>query len=181
MPNTSDPDSGPTSAPVSGHDGPYPAPVEISRQPVRPEWIDYNGHMNVGYYGIAFDQASDVLLSRHLGVGVEHVEASGQGPYVLQSHQHYLNEMRLGEVFCVRFRLIDHDAKRLHMFGDMVSVDTGQLCATQEIMVMNVDHKTGRSADYPDWAQHRFARMKDDHAGLERPAQLGTTLGIRRK
>jgi acyl-CoA thioester hydrolase len=180
MPNTPDPDSDRNSAPVSGHDGPYPAPVEISRQPVRPEWIDYNGHMNVGYYGIAFDQASDVLLSQHLGVGVEHVEVSGQGPFVLQTHQHFLNEMKLGEVFCVRFRLIDHDAKRLHMFGDMVSLDSGQLCATQEIMVMNVDHATGRSAAYPDWAIRRFKQMKRDHCELEHPAQLGASLQIRR-
>ena len=175
MPDPKDP------APVSGHDGPYPAPVEISHQPVRPEWIDYNGHMNVGYYGIAFDQASDILLSRHLGVGVEHVQASGQGPYVLQAHQHYLNEMKLGQEFCVRFRLIDHDAKRLHLFGDMVLVDTGTICATQEIMVMNVDHATGRSAAYPDWALKRFERMKRDHCELEIPPQLGASLQIRRK
>lgn len=25
---------------------------------VKPEWIDYNGHMNVGYYHVAFDDAS---------------------------------------------------------------------------------------------------------------------------
>jgi acyl-CoA thioester hydrolase len=175
LPNFPDP------APVSGHDGPFPAPVEIPRQPVRPEWIDYNGHMNVGYYGIAFDMASDILLSRHLGVGIEHVEVSGQGPYVLQSHQHYLNELKQGEDFCVRFRLIDHDTRRLHLFGDMVSVESGNICATQEIMVMNVDHQTRRSADYPDWAIRRFAQMKSDHAGLERPPQIGSEMGIRRK
>ena len=169
------------SGPVSGHDGPYPAPVEISQQSVLPEWIDYNGHMNVGYYGIAFDKASDVLLSEHLGIGVEHVEATGQGPFVLQSHQHYLNEMRLDEVFCVRFRLLDHDAKRLHLFGDMVSQGSGKISATQEIIVMNVDHETGRSADYPDWAIRRFARMKAEHAGLVAPSQLGAALGLRRK
>ena len=170
----------PVPTPVSGHDGPYPAPVEITGQTVREEWIDYNGHMNVGYYGIAFDQASDILLSEHLGVGVEHVQATGQGPYVLQSHQHYLNEMKLGEGFLVRFRLLYHDTKRLHMFGDMVSVVSGAICATQEILVMNVDHQTGRSAPYPDWAIHRFARMKADHAGLEPALQIGTPLGIRR-
>ena len=169
----------PQPSPVSGHDGPYPAPVEIAQQSVRPDWIDYNGHMNVGYYGIAFDKASDVLLSMHLGVGVEYVEATGQGPYVLQSHQHYLNEMKLDEAFCVRFRLIDHDTKRLHLFGDMVSRQSGNICATQEVMVMNVDHQTGRSAAYPDWAVQRFARMKADHAGLVRPSQLGKALGIR--
>ena len=35
---------------------------------VRPEWIDYNGHMNVGYYLVAFDQATE-RLCEHFGVG----------------------------------------------------------------------------------------------------------------
>jgi acyl-CoA thioester hydrolase len=168
------------SAPVSGYDGPYPAPVGIEQQSVLPEWIDYNDHMNVGYYGIAFDKASDKLFSHHLGVGEEHVAATGQGPFVLQLHQHYLKEMRLDEVFQVRFRLIDHDAKRLHLFGEMVSMDTDAITATQEVLVMNVDHITGRSAPYPDWAIQRFARMKADHAALPGVAQLGAGLGIRR-
>ncbi len=167
------------SAPVSGHDGPYAAPVEIPGQSVLPDWIDYNNHMNVGYYGIAFDRASDILFSQHLGIGEEHVEATGQGPYVLQSHQHFLSEMHLGDRFSVRFRLINHDSKRLHFFAEMVSEEAGVLCATQEVMVMNVDHKTGRSAAYPDWAVRRFARMKADHAGLAPLAQLGAALGIR--
>jgi len=166
-------------APVSGHDGPYAVPVVIPGQSVLPEWIDYNNHMNVGYYGIAFDRASDVLFSEHLGVGAEHVKVSGQGPYVLQSHQHFLREMREGDRFSVQFRLIDHDSKRLHLFAEMALEGAGTLCATQEVIVINVDHKTGRSAAYPDWAVRRFARMKADHAGLAAPAQLGAALGIR--
>jgi len=167
-------------ASVSGHDGPYPAPVPTCRQSVLPEWIDYNGHMNVGYYGLAFDQALDVLFSEHLGVGAEHVRATGQGPYVLQSHQHFLKELRQAEEFTVRFRLIDHDDKRLHLFAEMVSDTSGDICATQEVMVMNVDHQSRRSAAYPDWAVQRFAQMKADHNDLAPSSQLGATLGIRR-
>ncbi|WP_146345827.1 thioesterase family protein [Phaeobacter marinintestinus] len=166
--------------PITGHDGPYPAPVEVQKRQVEQGWIDYNGHMNVGYYGIAFDQASDVLLSDYLGIGEEHAAASGQGPYILQSHQHYLREMLEGETFAVRFRLLDHDRKRLHFFAEMVSDRTGDITATQESILMNVDHGTGRSAEYPDWAVQRFARMKADHAGLEPSPQIGAPLGLRR-
>lgn len=169
-----------SSTPITGHDGPYPAPVEVQRRRVEGGWIDYNGHMNVGYYGIAFDQASDVLLSEYLGIGEEHVAAAGQGPYILQSHQHYLREMLEDESFAVRFRLLDHDRKRLHFFGELVSDRTGEITATQEVILMNVDHSTGRSADYPDWAIARFARMKADHAGLKPARQIGASLGLRR-
>lgn len=169
------------SAPLTGHDGPYPAPIVVPGQKVLAEWIDYNNHMNVGYYGIAFDKASDIIFSEYLGVGVEHVQASGQGPYVLQTHQHFLSEMRLGDEFSVRFRLVDHDAKRLHFFADMVSAHSGQVAATQEVVVVNVDHKTGRSAPYPGWAQARFAQMLADHNTLAASPQLGAALGLRRK
>ncbi|MFC3117428.1 thioesterase family protein [Jhaorihella thermophila] len=86
-----------------------------------------------------------------------------------------------GKDFSVRFRLLDHDAKRLHFFAEMVDDASGELCATQEVMVVNVDLGTRRSAPYPDWAQRRFARMKADHAGLPPAPQIGAPLGIRRK
>ncbi len=34
-------------------------PYVGARAVVRPEWIDYNGHMNVGYYHVAFDAAAE--------------------------------------------------------------------------------------------------------------------------
>ena len=35
------------------------APFRSSVTLVRPEWIDYNGHMNMAYYGVLFDEAAD--------------------------------------------------------------------------------------------------------------------------
>ena len=34
---------------------PIPAPFDRYRTSVRPEWIDNNGHMNMGYYVVVFD------------------------------------------------------------------------------------------------------------------------------
>ena len=170
-----------TQSPVSGRDGPYPAPIEVQNRKVEPDWIDYNGHMNVGYYGIAFDQAADVLYDDYLGVGTEFVAQHGQGSFVLQEQTHFLDELREGDVFSVRLRLIDHDRKRIHVFAEMVRESDGALCATQEAISMNVDHETRRSAEYPDWAIERLAQMKADHAALDRPPQLGASLGLRRK
>ena len=39
-----------------------PVPLELHREPVRPEWIDYNGHMKLAYYLLAFDHACDAFL-----------------------------------------------------------------------------------------------------------------------
>ena len=35
------------------------APLDKYRDVVRPEWIDHNRHMNVGYYLVVFDYATD--------------------------------------------------------------------------------------------------------------------------
>ena len=39
-----------------------PTPLAIHEETVLPEWIDYNGHMNVAFYVLAFDHATDVML-----------------------------------------------------------------------------------------------------------------------
>ncbi|WP_171173487.1 thioesterase family protein [Ruegeria sp. HKCCD8929] len=169
-----------TQTPAGGHDGPYPAPVVVPGFDVRPEWIDYNGHMNVGYYGVAFDMAFEVMLTDHLGMGGDMVTHSGQGPYILQSHLQFLREVRQGERFNYHIRLLDHDHKRGHYFAQMFAEADGALCATQEGLFMNVSHDTGRSAPYPDWAVARLARMLRDHNGLEPAPQIGRPIGIRR-
>jgi acyl-CoA thioester hydrolase len=41
---------------------------------VRPEWIDHNGHMNMGYYLVVFDFATDAFLG-WAGLGDAHRRA----------------------------------------------------------------------------------------------------------
>ena len=59
---------------------PYPlteldlsAPFERYRARVIAEWVDGNGHMNMAYYMVAFDKASDVLLEQ-LGLSSAYTE-----------------------------------------------------------------------------------------------------------
>ncbi|WP_170761617.1 thioesterase family protein [Ruegeria lacuscaerulensis] len=167
--------------PLSGHDGPYDAPVEIRGFTVLPEWIDYNGHMNVGFYGVVFDMALERLMADHLGLGEVQVDALGQGPYILQSHMSFLREVQQDQPLYFRFRMLDADQKRGHYFAQMLSEEDDAVCATQEALFMNVSHTTGRSVSYPDWAAMRLAQMVRDHAGLETAPQVGQSIGIRRK
>ena len=164
-----------------GHDGPYASPVELPARKVPAEWIDFNGHMNVAYYIMAVDQALDVFSDEELGLGEKHTERVRQGPYVVQSQVHYLDEMLEGESFTVAIRMVDCDAKRMHLFIEVFNADGRTLAATCEHMIMNVDLETRRSTPYSDWAQTRMAAMLKAHATLDRPAQLGAPMGIRRK
>ena len=167
-------------APQGGTDGPYPAPLDCGGGTVLPEWIDYNGHMNVAYYVLAFDQAVDRMLEDWVGIGETFVAAARQGPYALQSSIHYLDELLEGDAFTIDLLLIDCDAKRMHVMLRMLKAD-GAVAATYEQLLMNVDLEARRSTPYPDWAQAWLERMKADHADAPRPPQFGQPLGIRRR
>ena len=41
---------------------------------VRPEWIDYNGHLSEAYYVLVFGHATDAVMAR-LGMTPEHLAA----------------------------------------------------------------------------------------------------------
>src|SRR5439155_18206722 len=49
----------------------FPAPYDRFEGEVLPEWIDYNGHMNLAYYTVLFDYATDLLFDE-LGLGLDY-------------------------------------------------------------------------------------------------------------
>ena len=42
-------------------------PLELYQAQVRPDWIDYNGHMSESFYLYAFGDASDALF-QYIGI-----------------------------------------------------------------------------------------------------------------
>ena len=51
-------------------------PFRSSIMQIRPEWIDYNGHLNMAYYNVMFDHAIDELWAR-IGIGPNYMKARG--------------------------------------------------------------------------------------------------------
>ncbi len=157
------------------------APFPGREMTVSPDWIDYNGHMNVGYYSLAFDQSLDGLFDDALDIGAEAVRTRRQGPYVVQQTLHYIGELLEGQKFQVEIRVIDHDAKKLHIYMEMYRLPDRKLCATTEQLIVNVDLETRRSTPYPPEAVARIEAMAKAHSGLPRPERVGSSVGIRRK
>ncbi len=157
------------------------APIRTRAREVPPEWIDYNGHMNVAYYTLAFDNALDEIFDERLGIGESLAREGRFGPMALQTQIHYLGELLEGTGFACDFQLLDADPKRIHFYLTMVNLETGEPAATYESLSMNVDLEARRSAPYPDWAQERIGRLRALHATLPRPPLAGNPLGIRRK
>lgn len=147
---------------------------------VRPEWIDYNGHMNVGYYLVAFDQATE-RLCEHFGVGEAYRHRADAGIFVLEAHVTYDREVKEGAPLLFRTRILDHDPKRFHLVHHMIEGDQGYLAATNELMCMHVDLTTHRGTPFPADIREKVEALGAAHAGLERPHGTGRSIGIRRR
>jgi acyl-CoA thioester hydrolase len=146
---------------------------------VEPTWIDYNGHMNVAYYHLAFDRATDQLL-RRIGLGEEYVECEKRSMFALEDRLIYVKELREGEPFRVTFQLLDFDEKRLHYFLRMFHAERGFLAATCEHLSMFVDMTVRRSALMPEEIRKAVEGIFAEHRNLPRPEETLRPMGIRR-
>ena len=147
---------------------------------VLPEWIDYNGHMNVAYYVLAFDNATDRLLD-NMGLGQHHVETNNSSFFVVEAHVNYLAEVVEGAPLRFTVQMLDHDEKRLHFFTRMYHRDEGFLAATSEWLGVHIDLGTRRTSTMPAEAMNKLAALKADHQNIPWPDQAGRKMGIRRK
>jgi len=153
---------------------------EIHRETVRPEWIDYNGHMNVAYYNLAFDHALDQLFDT-IDVGADYVKRTNNSMFVLEAHVNYLQEVVLGDPLVFELQVLDHDSKRLHLFLQMYHADAGYRAATSEQLAVHVDLDSRRTAVFPEPVMRQIERLSETHRAPERAKEIGAVIGIRRK
>ena len=155
--------------------------IRLSTQTVRDDWIDYNGHMNVAYYTLAFDIAFDDLLKNYLGMGPEFITRHKIGPFTLQSNYCYMAEQNQGEMFYTCMRIIDFDPGKLHLFAAMYRQHDAQLSATWEGLSINVDHTSRKPVPFRADIYEKIVNVYNLTRKHELPAQAGQALGIRRK
>ena len=70
-------------------------PLTIYRDVVRPEWVDYNGHLRDAFYLLIFSFATDALLDR-IGLDDAARRERGRSVYTLEAHVNYLHEIKEG-------------------------------------------------------------------------------------
>src|ERR1044072_3644805 len=102
-----------------------------------PQWIDYNGHLNMAYYNVLFDRAVDELFEV-VGCGVDYVK-TGFSTFTAEVHVRYLRELKDGDPVRVTLQLLDYDSKRMHYFEQLWHAEENWLSATSENMSLHVD------------------------------------------
>ena len=153
------------------------SPLVLHREPVRAEWLDYNEHMNVAYYVLAFDHATDAMCD-HIGLGYDYMKATSGSIFILESHVSYLREVVRDDPLRFATYVFDYDAKRIHFAHEMFHDAQDYLAATNELMMLHVDLNTRRTAPMPDPVLDNLAALKAAHAALPRPAGLSRTMSL---
>ena len=101
--------------------------------------------------------------------------------FVVVSHVNYLREVVEGDPLGFTLQLLDIDEKRVHYFIRMFHATEAYLAATSEQLSVHVDLVARRTAPMPAVVRQRLAAILQDHAGLERPPEVGRVMAIRRK
>jgi len=153
------------------------APFVSSVMRVEPQWIDYNGHLNMAYYNVLFDRAVDETYEL-IGVGAAYVASRRQSIFTAEVHVRYLRELRAGDPVRVTFQLLDYDAKRLHYFEQLFHAEGGWVSATSENLSLHVDMTSKKTVAFPREVAARLAEMKGSHALLPVPEAAGRRIGM---
>ncbi len=152
------------------------APLDLLQTDVRPDWIDYNNHMNVAYYVMVFDQAMDEFLNLY-GLGKVYTLGGHGSVFALQNHVHYMREVSVGTRLGVNLQLLDLDAKRIHVFFRMRDLSNDQVVSTSEFLCIHVNVQTRRSAVFPAPQRQQLDVLFKDHSKLTKPEVAGRRIG----
>ena len=92
-----------------------PAPFLSSVMQIEPQWIDYNGHLNMAYYNVMFDRAIDELWLK-LGIGPGYMKERHGSTFTAECHVRYLREIHLGDPVQVSILLVGRRRKTAAYF-----------------------------------------------------------------
>lgn len=140
-------------------------PLQLYSTPVRPEWIDYNGHMHEAYYVLVFGNTTDAFLDL-IGMDAGYRARTKTSLYTVEGHIAFMEEVPLGTMLRVATTLIAADAKRVHLFHEMRRESDGAKLATYELMTLHVDQSGPRVTAMPAAILNKVNAIAGDHASL---------------
>lgn len=162
--------------------GTAPEPLRVWQAVVPAGWIDYNGHLTEGYYGVAFGAASDEVLI-HLGFDKAYREQHGTF-YTVEAHIRFLLEVHEGSQISTDSYILGADQKRFHMHHDLLVDDDPTPVATQEAMLLHVAHAaagdTPRAAPMVEPVLGNALALAERHATFPLPDHVGRGVRILR-
>ncbi len=161
---------------MTGTGGAAGEPLRLVDTHVRPEWVDYNGHMTDSRYLQLFGDATDALF-RHVGVDAAY-RRSGRSLYTVESHITHEAEVRALEPVHVLTRVLAVDDKRVHLFHRLIRGRNRAAVAAGEQLYLHVDTSAGRAAPMDADVRDRLERLCASQSHLPRPNEAGRSIGM---
>jgi acyl-CoA thioester hydrolase len=124
-----------------------PGNTVVWREDVRPEWIDYNGHLSEAYYVLVFGHATDAVMER-VGLGAADRARTGASLFTVEAHVRYLDQVADGTGLEIHSTVIGAAPRKLHLWHEMWA--DGRLRATEEVLGLHVAAADGRTTAFPD-------------------------------
>ena len=119
----------------------------LKTEKVIKEWTDYNGHMNLSYYILIFDNAAEVMLTK-FKMGGDSAQNDKKSTFAVETHTTYDQEVKLGEEVDVHLTYLDHDKKRIHYRVSMFHKEKKYLAATTEVLSLYIDLNRRKVAEF---------------------------------
>jgi acyl-CoA thioester hydrolase len=148
------------------------APFLSSLMQIEPQWIDYNGHLNMAYYNVMMDRAIDEMWLQ-LGIGPAYKKERNGSTFTAECHVRYVREIHQGDPVQVTVYLLGADEKRIHTFEELRHATEGWISATSENITLHIDMNARKVAPFPPDIRARIADIADIHAAVPRPEGIG--------
>ena len=142
---------------------------------VLPEWIDHNGHMNLAYYVLAFDLATEELFSV-FGMNQSYRDATGCSTFSGNIHVYYTRELHEGDDFMVTSTLLGYDEKRIRFMNQMYRADDGSEVALMESLSLHVDLTERRVCPLREPLISGLQAVLDNQGEFKLPQEIGRTI-----
>ena len=134
---------------------------------VRPDWVDYNRHLDEGYYAVIFAGATEHLLTTSLGFGHDYRTSQRATFYTVETHLRFLREVADGATVRVESQVVGVRPDRLHLWHVMWPTDGSWQLATQEALILHVDLPTGRVRPMPERVRTAAEALTTRPEGVE--------------
>ncbi|HEY4972005.1 MAG TPA: 3-hydroxyacyl-CoA dehydrogenase NAD-binding domain-containing protein, partial [Steroidobacteraceae bacterium] len=143
-------------------------PLRLIETCVRPEWVDYNGHMTDSRYLQVFGDATDALLR---AVGVDDAyRASGRALYTVETHITHKAEAVALEPLYVTTQILGLDDKRVHLLHNLYRRRDERLVASAEQLYLHVNRAAAKAAPMDAELHARLESIRAAQASVGQPA-----------
>jgi carnitine 3-dehydrogenase len=153
-------------------------PLRLVETYVRPEWVDYNGHMTDSRYLQVFGDATDALL-RAVGVDDAYRE-SGRALYTVETHVTHVAEANALEPLYVTTQILGLDDKRVHLYHCLYRRRDDRLVASAEQLYLHVNRAAGKASSMDGALRANLEKIFTAHASIAEPARPARRLSLTR-